>query len=69
MLATAEFPLQHQDNLPAVAEFYDYDVIERCQQQCCYITNEKVFKLTEGPHYAKTGACHKNHQSLMSVSF
>lgn len=28
VLAAGEFPLQHQDNLLAVAEFYDCDVIE-----------------------------------------
>ena len=29
----------------------------------------KALKLTEGPHYAKTGACHKNRQLLMPLSF
>lgn len=67
--AAAQFPLRHRDNLLAVAEFYDCDVIEGCRQQSCYITNERALKLTEGPHYAKTGACHKNHRSLMSLSF
>lgn len=69
VLAAAEFPLRHQDNLLAVAEFYDRDVIECCRQQICYMANERALKLTEGPHYAKTGACHKNHRSLMSLSF
>lgn len=69
MLAAAESPLGHQDNLLAVAEFYDRDVIECCRQQSCYIANERALKLTEGPLYAKTGACHKNHRSLMYPSF
>lgn len=68
-LAVAEFPLRPRDNLPAVAGFYDSDVTGRCRQQNCYIANERALKLTEGPHYAKTGACHKNHQSLMPLSF
>ena len=29
----------------------------------------KALKLTEGPYYAKTGACHKNHQLLMPLRF
>lgn len=66
--AEAEFPLRHQDSLLAVAQFYDRDVTERCRQQNCYIANERALKLTEGPHYANTGACHKNQQSPMPLS-
>ena len=40
-LAAAEFPLRHQDNFLAVAEFYNRDVTECCWQQSCYIANER----------------------------
>lgn len=69
VLAASQAPVRRWDNLLAVARFYDYDVTEGCRQQSCYITDERALKLSEGPHYAKTRACHKNHRSLMSPSF